>query len=149
MYNIRLLQEEDFISVAEMEREIAIISYQDEAITDIDTHIRRIEKAYKKDKSGMLVAVEENKIIGWLWMDRKTNFLTEDVYINFRSFYIDDQYRETECSSQLLSKGIDYAKSINAKYIVGKVNINNIAMRSVYKANGFESKHITMELTLE
>ena len=30
MYIIRLLQEQDFLSVAEMEREIAIISYQDE-----------------------------------------------------------------------------------------------------------------------
>ncbi len=149
MYIIRLLQEQDFLSVAEMEREIAIISYQDEAITDIETHIKKIEKAYKKDKSGMLVVEEEGEIIGWLWMDRKTNFLTQEIYINFRSFYIHDLYRETKCSSELLSKGIDYAKSIDAKYIVGKVNINNVAMRSVYKMYGFEPKHITMQLDLK
>lgn len=148
MYKIRVLKRQDFEAVAKMECEIAIISYQDEAITDINKHIRRIEKAYEKDNSGMLVAVDGDRIIGWLWMEPRTNFLTQDLYVNFRSFYISSQNRETELSSDLLKRGVDYAKRNNAKYIVGKVNSQNIAMRAVYKNNNFEAKHITMQLNL-
>lgn len=148
MCKIRLIQESDFETVAKMEVEISIISFMDEAITDIAFHMKRIISAYEKEPSGMFIAIDNNKISGWMWMDKKTNFLTKEVYINFRSFYITDEARGSDCSSLLMQKGIEYAQSLDAKYIVGKVHVDNLPMRSLYKNSGFKPTHLSMQLDL-
>ena len=148
MYTFRIISEKDFDIIAKMECEIAVISYQEEAITDISLHTKRLRNAYENDPSGMIVAEKDGKIVGWLWMDKKQNYLTQETYINFRSLYINDEERGSTCSNDLLQYGIKYANSVKAKYIVGHVYTNNIAMRSVYKNNGFEAKHLTMQLDL-
>lgn len=148
MYIIRKANENDISCIAEMEREICEISFQENAITDILFHEKRLLKAMFSNNEGMYVVESENQIMGWLWMDAKENFLTKERYINFRSFYIDEKIRGTKIVNQLLQKGFEYARKVNAKKIVGKVFVENIPMRAIYKNAGFHATHLTMEINL-
>ena len=146
---IRSIQESDIEKIALYELEISKISFGIDAITDIDFHKKKISKAIPAEKDGMLVLCENNIIIGWLWMTNKINYLSGANYINFKSFYIEEIARGEKYTNLLLEKGIEFAYEKKAKYIVGKVNINNVPMRLIYKKFGFTPTHLTMELKLE
>ncbi len=145
---VRQIKESDLDDIAQMEIEISKISFGNEAITDLEFHKRKIADAYYKDKKGMFVMATDDKIVGWLWMDKKSNYLTKETYVNFRSFYIDADIRGSKAADSLMNVGLDYARSINAKHIIGKVHVDNLPMRAVYKSHGFKSTHITMEIDL-
>lgn len=145
---IRSIQESDVEKIAVYKVEISKISFGTDAITDIEFHKKKILKAMLIEKEGMLVLHDKNIICGWLWMSNKTNYLSRDNYINFKSFYIEEKYRGEKYTNFLLEKGIEFAYEKKAKYIVGKVNINNMPMRIVYKKFGFSATHLTMELKL-
>ena len=146
---IEEIKEEDIEKIALMEKEISIISFGEDAILDIEFHKKKILKALDKEKSGMLVLKENNKIAGWLWMAVKCNYLTEEKYINFKSLYIDKEFRGDKYTEALVQRGIKFAEDNKAKHIVGKVNINNLPMRLIYKKFGFKPTHLTMELKME
>lgn len=145
---IRTIEPEDVPVLAEYEREIAQISFQDEAVTDLEFHRQRIVKAIPKEREGMLVLDNEGLICGWLWMAIKTNSVTNEKYVNFRSFYIQAAYRGTKYAGQLLDQGINVCRKLGARSIVGKVHAQNLPMRALYKNHGFAPTHLTMELKL-
>ncbi|MCL2461535.1 MAG: GNAT family N-acetyltransferase [Defluviitaleaceae bacterium] len=154
--NIRQITEPDIPTLSTFEKEISEISFGDEAVTDLDFHARKIRKSLGKDPSGMFVMTEsggasgrEEKIIGWLWMDGKENFLTGENYVNFRSFYIVKEYQGGEAAKALLERGMAYCRETGAKAVVGKVHVSNLPMRALYKSFGFEATHITMEYRFE
>lgn len=145
---IRTIEPGDAPVLAEYESEISRISFQEEAITDLEFHRQKILKAIPKEREGMLVLDNEGEICGWLWMAIKTNSLTGEKYVNFRSFYIKESYRGTEYVDQLLEKGINDCRKMGAGSIVGKVHAQNLPMRVLYKNHGFRPTHLTMELKL-
>jgi L-amino acid N-acyltransferase YncA len=148
MYIIRLAEEPDFETLSQMEVTIAKITFGEEAVTDPAFHQKKIAASYQKSSEGMYVIAEENQVYGWLWMEKKENFVTKEKYINFRSFYIDEALRGSEYVDRLLQAGIEYAKKIHAEYIVGKVHTDNLPMRILYKKHGFQATHLTMEMKL-
>lgn len=142
---IRLAHDRDFDTIAQYEVNISRISFKDKAIVDHAFHKRKLEKA--KDRSGMMViASSTDDILGWMWMERKKNSVSGEVYVNFKSFYIDDSIRGNTIVDALLENGIRYARQCKATSIVGKVHTSNISMRSLYKNHGFLPTHITMEM---
>jgi len=154
MYNIRQAQESDIPALAGFEAEISVISFGGEAVTDPDFHARKIRKSMDKDPAGMFVMTERpreggeaaaERVIGWLWMDGKENFLTGENYVNFRSFYIAKERENGGAAKLLLERGMEFCRNIGAKSVVGKVHIANLPMRALYKSFGFEATHITME----
>lgn len=145
---IRTIEPGDVPVLAEYESEISLISFQEEAITDLEFHRQRILKAISKEREGMLVLDNAGEICGWLWMAMKTNSLTDEKYVNFRSFFIKEAYRGSEYVDQLLEKGITDCRKMGAKSIVGKVHAKNLPMRALYKNHGFEPTHLTMEIKL-
>lgn len=146
---IRNIEESDIEKIASYELEISKISFGADAITDKDFHKKKLSKAIDTEKDGMLVLCEDSRVIGWLWMTNKINYLSGDNYINFKSFYIEKDERGKQYANFLLEKGIEFAYKKDAKYIVGKVNIKNVPMRLIYKKFGFNPTHLTMELKLE
>ena len=146
--NIRNIHKNDVDIIAKYEVDISKISFGNDAITDLQFHRNKILKSIADEKDGMLVLCDGNIIIGWLWMTKKINYLSGDNYINFKSFYIEEKYRGEKYADILLKKGIEFAYSNTAKYIVGKVNIENMPMRLMYKKFGFNPTHLTMELKL-
>ena len=145
MYNMREIKEEDFEAVAKFEIEISEISFGEKAITDLEFHCKKLAKA--KDRRGMIVIedTESGKIVGWVWMEKKQNSLTGEVYANFKSIYADECIRGMQIVDDLFEKSIEYARECKAAYIVGKVHAGNVPMRSLYKKHCFEPTHVTME----
>lgn len=98
-----------------------------------------------QNAEGMFVCEGNGALCGWLWMDTKTNFVTQECYVNFRSFYITEDARGSAEAEALLAHGLDYCRQVKARSVVGKVHAGNVSMRALYKKMGFEATHITME----
>lgn len=82
-------------------------------------------------------------------MQPQKNSVTNENYVNFRSFYISPSVRGDKIVDEFLEYGILFARKCHAKYIVGKVFVDNLAMRSLYRNHGFQPAHITMEMRLD
>ena len=95
----------------------------------------------------MLVLEADGEIYGWLWMTDQINSVSNEHYINFKSYYMKPHEREEDFTGKLMEAGMGFAKGVGAKRIVGKVFVGNLPMRSVYKRFGFKPTHLTMEYT--
>ncbi len=144
---VREIAQSDLVEIAEFEKDISLISFGHEAVTDLDFHMRKLETAMAKEHAGMLVLDHDGEICGWLWMTAKRNSVTNEKYVNFRSFYIKEAYRGTEYTKVLFDAGMAFSRNTGAKRIVGKVHASNLPMRVLYKSYQFEPTHITMEYT--
>lgn len=142
---IRQIEVRDLTEVAKWEREISKISFGEEAITDLDFHLHKLEKAMSRERSGMLVLDIDGCAVGWMWMGSRVNSVTQESYMLFRSFYISEPFRGTAGVDKLFEAGISFAKQKGAQRIVGHVHIQNLPMRSLYKKYGFMPTHLTME----
>ena len=49
-------------------------------------------------------------IVGWVWMEKKQNSLTGEVYANFKSIYADECIRGMQIVDDLFEKSIEYAR---------------------------------------
>lgn len=47
---------------------------------------------------------ESGKIVGWVWMEKKQNSLTGEVYANFKSIYADECIRGMQIVDDLFEK---------------------------------------------
>ena len=118
---MREIKEEDFEAVAKFEIEISEISFGEKAITDLEFHCKKLAKA--KDRRGMIVIedTESGKIVGWVWMEKKQNSLTGEVYANFKSIYADECIRGMQIVDDLFEKSIEYARRLilSARFMPG------------------------------
>lgn len=146
---IRTMTKDDIPQVAAFEAEIAAISFGDEAVTDPLEHIPKLTRALTKSQDIMLVLAEADTVLGWLWICINTNMFTGSLYANFRSFALQPQVRGGDYGRQLFAAGLHQVKKVKGvSKVVGKVNVNNIPMRLLYKQLGFTPVHLTMELNL-
>lgn len=83
---IRQIEAHDLTEIAKWEREISKISFGEEAITDLAFHLRKLEKAMIRERSGMMVLDIDGCAAGWMWMSFRVNSVTQDAYLQFRSF---------------------------------------------------------------
>ena len=142
---IRVIEDADLDVVAAFEKEIAIICFDDEAITDLQFHRKKLEEGMHKDRQGMLVAVDGSSIAGWHWLVPKKDYLSHATYVNFKTLYVHPTYRGTECSDLLVRAGRAYADSLRAVRVVGKVRFDNAPMRKVFENYGFAPTFLTVE----
>ncbi|MGG4220601.1 GNAT family N-acetyltransferase [Paenibacillus jamilae] len=142
---IRLIEMKDVQQVAEWEREIAILSFGDEAITDLAFHMRKLEKAAQYEPAGMLVWETAEYLAGWMWMSKRVNSVTQEAYIHLKSFFIREVYRGTPGGRDLFGTGMQWAINEGCRHILGHVNVHNMPMRALYEKYGFAPTHLTME----
>ncbi|MGW0517121.1 N-acetyltransferase family protein [Crossiella sp. NPDC003009] len=146
-FQVRPAVESDLRRLAEFEAEIARISFQDDAIDDLDVQERRMAKAMAKSAEGMFVACRgEEPAAGWLWITVNTNPMSGQRYANFRSLAVAEIPERTQVGEQLLQAGLDYVDEHGVTEVVGKVFSGNLPMRVLYKQFGFEAAHLTMKL---
>ncbi|MEK8129598.1 GNAT family N-acetyltransferase [Paenibacillus filicis] len=131
--------------VAKWEREISVISFGEEAITDLDFHLHKLEKAMIRERSGMLVLDMNGFAAGWMWMEIRVNSVIQETYMRFKSFYVSKPFRGTASVDKLFEAGMSYAKQQEAQRIVGHVHFDNQPMRALYQRHGFMPTHLTME----
>lgn len=142
---IRWIEMKDVQEVAGWEREIAILSFGNEAVTDLAFHVRKLEKAVQRERLGMLVWETDECLAGWMWLSSRVNSVTQEAYMQFRSFYVREVYRGTSGVDELFEAGIQWAINEGCRHIVGHVHVHNLPMRALYKKYGFAPTHLTME----
>jgi GNAT superfamily N-acetyltransferase len=142
---IRAAESRDLDAIVAFEIEIARISFGDEAVLDPEMHSRRVVKAIEDDGEGTFVAGDA---AGWLWVSARTNFLTGEEYGFLRSLAVAPSAVGTDLPEALLTAGVEWARSHGAREVTGKVHVDNVAMRTVYRSAGFSAQHLTMRLEL-
>lgn len=144
MYTIRNADTGDLEALSHFEVEISKISFREEAITDLEFHKKKLAKAMDKHPDGMFVMEADGMVCGWMWMEEKTNYLSQAKYMAFHSFYFKEDYRGLPCVDELLEYGLQYAEECHAEEIIGKVHAENLFMRSLYKKHRFQATHLVM-----
>jgi ribosomal protein S18 acetylase RimI-like enzyme len=144
--HVREAVEADLDALVEFEIEISKISFPDDPMIDPKRHRKRLEKALGQPGEGTFVAVDEGEADvprGWTWVSLRTNFLTGEQYGNLRSLAIaDDAPKGT--SELLLERAIAFARAAGVTAVVGKVHVQNVAMRAAYRRQGFRVEHLSM-----
>jgi ribosomal protein S18 acetylase RimI-like enzyme len=149
-HQLRNARPDDLDALVGFEIEIARISFPEDPVVDPDVHRKKLAKALERDSEGMFVAeeAEGGEVIGWLWVALNTNFLTGEQYATFRSLAMAHDERGPEVAERLFAHGIEYARQMGVTDITGKVHVNNVAMRMIYKKFGFGAEHLTMKKKL-
>ena len=149
--SIRQARPEDLDALVAFEIEIARISFPDDPVVDPEVHRKKLHKALERDREGMFVAedAKTGAVVGWLWVALNTNFLTEDHYANFRSLAVSPGPDSAQIAEALFTHGIEYARQKGVTEITGKVHVNNVPMRVIYKKFGFKAEHLTMRKGLK
>lgn len=146
-YTIRRAEAGDLDALVQFEIEIARISFPADPVVDPEVHRKKLSKALERDREGMFVAVGEDAgkgVVGWLWVALNTNFLTGQAYATFRSLATAHGAESALIADFLFAHGIEYATQKGVTEITGKVRVNNVAMRLVYRKFGFTAEHLTM-----
>ena len=102
-YLIRPASEADLEAIVGYEIEIAVISFGPEAITDPALHRKRVTGALGKAGETTVVAVAPEapeEPLGWAWLSARTNSLTGERYVNFRSLAVSDVRQTGPCPAQ-------------------------------------------------
>lgn len=147
-YLVRAADDADLDAVAAFEVDIALVSFGDEAITDLAFHRRRVAKALGNSGEITLVAVAADapdEPVGWAWMSARTNSLTGERYGNFRSLAVTDLPDRGPIGELLMAAILHAAEEAGFTHLSGKVNAANLGMRALYRAFGFTATHLTME----
>jgi ribosomal protein S18 acetylase RimI-like enzyme len=147
--DVRQATPADLPVIVQFEIEIARISFPEDPVTDPDVHRKKLRKAMEKNPDGMFVVEADGRVVGWLWITINTNFTTGERYANFRSLALAPEWRGEELARSLVEFGIDYCRQRDAGWITGKVHVDNLPMRVLYRETGFHAKHLTMELRLK
>ncbi|MFH8476545.1 GNAT family N-acetyltransferase [Streptomyces sp. NPDC018000] len=146
-FTVRSAQESDISRLAEFEVEIAKISFAEDAITAVAVHEKRLSKAMARSRDGMFVACRGDRPTdGWVWITVNTNPMSGQRYANFRSLAVADVPERTLIGELLLHRGLEYVRSQGVEEVVGKVYVQNVRMRMLYRKFGFEATHLTMRL---
>jgi ribosomal protein S18 acetylase RimI-like enzyme len=148
MTAIREAARADLDAIVAFEIEIARISFGDEAVLDPGMHSRRVVKALDDPGEGTFVAGADGEPAGWLWVSARKNFLTGEEYGFLRSLAVAPSEFGTSLGEDLLATGVEWARARGAREVTGKVHVDNVAMRTVYRAAGFSPQHLTMRLEL-
>jgi ribosomal protein S18 acetylase RimI-like enzyme len=147
MTAIRPAEERDLDAIVAFEIDIARISFGDEAVLDPEVHRRRVVKALDDAGEGTLVA-GDSEALGWMWVSARKNFLTGEEYGFLRSLAVAPSRVGTSLGEELLATGVEWARARGAREVTGKVHVDNVAMRTVYRGAGFSPQHLTMRLEL-
>ncbi|HEY8471639.1 MAG TPA: GNAT family N-acetyltransferase [Natronosporangium sp.] len=144
---VRLAEPRDLPALAAFEVTIAEVSFGEDAVTDPAVHQRKLAKALERDRAGMFVTDRDNStgpVTGWLWLAINTNFLTGARYANFRSLAVAPD-APAGTAEALLEHALGYARAQQVTEVVGRVHVDNLAMRTLYRKYGFAPAFLTMK----
>jgi ribosomal protein S18 acetylase RimI-like enzyme len=146
-YKLRAPEDADLDTIIDFEIDIARISFPDDPMVDREIHRKKLLRALERDRDGMFVAEDTSigQVVGWLWVALNTNFLTGEHYATFRSLAVAQGAESANIGEAIFAHGIEYARSKGVKELTGKVHVNNVSMRVIYKKFGFDAEHLTMK----
>ena len=146
---IRQAAPADVPIIARFESEIARASFPENPIVDPAVHRKKLLKALARAPEGMLVAQIDGQVVGWLWITLNTSFATGERYATLRSLAVDPQWQGSVIGRSLVAFALEHCRRGGARWITGKVHVDNGPMRALFRSAGFRPKHLTMEFCLE
>ena len=146
---LRRLTLADVPRIAEFEREIAVISFPEDPVTDLGFYERKLRATVDDARSDAIIAEIGGEIAGWAWLAERENFTTKERYGDLRSFYIAAPFRGAAPALALMRALIERGREQGYARIVGRTAATNEAMQAVYALTGFTAKHVTYEMRLE
>jgi ribosomal protein S18 acetylase RimI-like enzyme len=146
---VRQITAADLPAIAELEIEIARISFPENPIVEPAVHRKKLRKALGKKPGGMFVAEAGGQILGWLWVTMNTSFATGERYTTLRSLAVCPRWRGQGIGRTLAAFAIDYCRQRGAQWITARVHVDNTPMRALFHSAGFRAKHLTVECRLE
>lgn len=138
----------DVEAVAGFEAAIAVKSFAEEAVTDPAHYRKKLTKLIKYGGDWTKVAERNGRLVGWVWVAPRQNFITGDTYADFRSMYVDGERAGATTAITLLRAVLDHCRQAGYTRIVGRTASSNQAMRALYRLAGFEEKHIVYEMEI-
>lgn len=145
---IRNLEAQDIDAVARFEVEIATRSFADEAVTDLDHYRKKLGKLVKYRDDWTKVIEKDGAVCGWAWVASRRNFITDDLYADFRSFYVDGPKAGPAAAVSLLRAVLAHCEAEGFTRIVGRTATSNAPMRALYELAGFSERHVVYELDI-
>ncbi|MEO5375591.1 MAG: GNAT family N-acetyltransferase [Alphaproteobacteria bacterium] len=146
---VRPLEEADLPTVAAFECEIARISFPDEPITDPGYHQNRLAKTFQQRGHYCRVIERAGAVVGWVWIAGRRNMATDEIYGDLRSYYVVPEMRRGPWALRLLRMALEYCEKQGYPRVAGRTAATNDAMRMVYRAMGFEERHVVYELVMD
>ena len=103
-------------------------------------------RSIKKRTAEILFAVEDNKIVGFIFISKsKSDDIHDfDYYGIVHYIYIKPEFRGRGIASSLFEKSKYWFKRHKVKYINLNVNVNNKKAQEIYKKWGFNNYEIGM-----
>ena len=152
---IRLAKISDINSIIELLKDVLLIHH------NIRPDLFK-EKGYKYDKDGLIklmskdnykifVYEENNKVLGYIFIEIKENLesfstnYNKEIYID--DLCVDEKYRGKNIGKELVLYVKEYAKEINANYITLHVYKGNLAS-DFYEKLGFIERYKSLEIKL-
>lgn len=101
------------------------------------------EKYFRKviDNETVWVAVDNNKIIGYLAGSMKNSTCISKQVAELDNFYIEEKYRRQGIGKMLVNEYKKYCKSKGIDTIDVTANAKNKNARRFYEANGFDDEY--------
>jgi GNAT superfamily N-acetyltransferase len=146
---LRLLQAADIPAVSEFERDIALVSFPDDPVTDLAFYEKKLRAAMGDPRAVALVAEKRGRVVGWAWLAERENFTTKERYGDLRSFYVARDERGGGVAFALMRACLEEGKRRDLKRLVGRTAATNEAMQALYDLYGFEAKHVVYELVTD
>ncbi|GGD86854.1 hypothetical protein GCM10011390_01850 [Aureimonas endophytica] len=147
-FAIRKFKAEDVDAVARFEAEIAVRSFADEAVTDLDHYRKKLGKLVRYGDDWTRVVEAEGTVCGWAWVAERRNFITNDRYADFRSFYVDGKLAGPAAAIALLRAVLAHCEAEGFTRIVGRTATSNAPMRALYELAGFAERHVVYEMEI-
>jgi ribosomal protein S18 acetylase RimI-like enzyme len=141
----RFAIEDDLQTLAIYERQIAIISFPDDPILDLQYHHDKLKRALRSDPDGMVVLTLEEDVVGWLWMRTKVSLATKERYGVLQSVYVREDLRCQGLAKSLVQYCIRYFEAKGIHRIVCKVHHENEAGKALLQRVGLQPVHLTYE----
>lgn len=121
--------------------EIVIREYRN---SDLDSLNLLLSDVYNLEKKGKctnnieLVAVTDNKVVGYLTINRLYDSVRDINYAFLNYVCVDKDYRNKGIASNMLLRVFDICKSMNISYIELTSNSSRVNAQSLYINSGFE-----------
>jgi ribosomal protein S18 acetylase RimI-like enzyme len=147
-YRLRPLEERDLETVAAFEREIALISFPDDPITDLGFYVKKLRQVPDNANAAGIVAEDDTGLVGWVHASRRQNFITKEAYADLHSIYVSPSQRGTGLVSALLAEVFEFCRSRRLDRIVVRSRAGNEPMKAVMARFGFAPTQIYYEKNL-
>lgn len=145
---IRELRKDDYPTIINFEKEIALRSFPEAPILDENYHAQKLTKATAKTPRCLKIAVIDDEVVGWLWLRTEKDRSTSEKFGYIKSIIVKPQYRHQGIGRRLLEIAEEYFTALGIKRVDLIASEVNYDATLFFEAAGFKQKHTSFRKNL-